>query len=64
MQIRQLQVSTEHELVVESVEAAAGYHGTIAPHSTKVGPAMGGTRQWAYPSFDDAVRDALRLSRG
>jgi leucine dehydrogenase len=34
----------------------------VAVHSTVLGPAMGGTRCKVYPSFDDAVADALRLS--
>lgn len=33
-------------------------------HSTRLGPAVGGTRMKPYPSLDAAVRDALRLSRG
>ena len=35
----------------------------IGVHSTVLGPAMGGTRMNAYASPDDAVGDALRLSR-
>jgi leucine dehydrogenase len=34
----------------------------IGVHSTVLGPAMGGTRMKPYASFDDAARDALRLS--
>ena len=34
----------------------------IAVHSTRLGPAGGGTRMRVYPGFDDAVKDALRLS--
>jgi leucine dehydrogenase len=32
-------------------------------HDTTLGPAVGGTRMRLYPSFDDAVVDALRLAR-
>jgi len=35
----------------------------IGVHSTVLGPAMGGTRMKPYPSLEDAVRDALRLSQ-
>ena len=34
----------------------------IAVHSTRLGPAAGGTRMKVYPSPEDALRDALRLS--
>ena len=36
----------------------------IAVHSTHLGPAAGGARFWHYPKDDDALTDALRLSRG
>lgn len=36
----------------------------IAIHSTRRGQAIGGTRWRDYPSFDDALVDVLRLSRG
>ena len=35
----------------------------IGVHSTVLGPAMGGTRMKPYPTPEDAVRDALRLSQ-
>src|SRR5207248_6468719 len=35
----------------------------IALHSTRLGPALGGTRFLAYASEDDALADVLRLSR-
>lgn len=41
-----------------------GYRGIIAIHSTALGPAVGGTRWWTYPSDEAAMADALRLSRG
>ncbi|HSG07408.1 MAG TPA: Glu/Leu/Phe/Val dehydrogenase dimerization domain-containing protein [Longimicrobiales bacterium] len=45
-------------------DVSTGYVGIIAVHSTVLGPAVGGTRVWAYDSLDDAFTDALRLSRG
>lgn len=53
-----------HEQVVICQEPAAGYRAIIAVHSTALGVAVGGTRLWSYASTDDALRDALRLSRG
>ena len=35
----------------------------ISVHSTRLGPAGGGTRLRVYPGFDDAVTDGLRLSQ-
>ena len=49
---------------MECIDEGAGYHGIIAIHSTARGPAVGGTRVWNYGSVDEALKDALRLSRG
>ncbi|MBL8546990.1 MAG: Glu/Leu/Phe/Val dehydrogenase [Hyphomonadaceae bacterium] len=53
-----------HEQVVFVGGEAQGYAGIIAIHSTAIGPAAGGCRIWDYDSADDALTDALRLSRG
>jgi leucine dehydrogenase len=53
-----------HEQVLFCHDVASGYRGVIAIHSTRLGPAVGGTRFWNYDSEDDALIDALRLSRG
>src|SRR6185295_7859270 len=53
-----------HEQVLFSSDPSSGYRGIIAIHSTVLGPAVGGTRVWNYASADDALIDALRLSRG
>ena len=45
-------------------DADCGYRAIIAIHSTRLGPAVGGTRLWNYASVDEALADALRLSRG
>ncbi len=34
----------------------------VAVHSSRLGPATGGTRMMAYPSLDDAQSDAMRLA--
>ncbi len=52
-----------HERVIVVADRAAGLRAVIAIHDTTLGPAVGGTRMRTYPSFDDAVVDALELSR-
>lgn len=54
----------DHELVQLVRDRASGLTAIIALHSTYLGPAAGGTRFWHYPEPKDAIRDALRLSRG
>ncbi|TVV72595.1 Glu/Leu/Phe/Val family dehydrogenase [Sphingomonas solaris] len=54
----------EHEGVHVFRDPAAGLTAIIAIHSTALGPAAGGTRFWHYADGDQAVTDALRLSRG
>jgi leucine dehydrogenase len=63
MKIREKSVPGYEHVVLASDEAA-GYQGIIAIHSTALGPAVGGTRYWSYKTEDDALTDALRLSRG
>ena len=41
-----------------------GLKAIIAVHSTHLGPAAGGCRFWHYEDEADALKDALRLSRG
>ncbi len=53
-----------HEQVVVCHDTASGYRGIIAIHDTTLGPALGGTRFWSYTSDEEAIVDALRLSRG
>ena len=53
-----------HEGVHFFSDPASGLRAVIAIHSTHLGPAAGGTRFWHYPDANDAVTDALRLSRG
>ena len=52
-----------HEQVLFCQDASAGYRAIIAVHSTALGPAVGGTRLWRYANDDEALVDALRLSR-
>jgi leucine dehydrogenase len=41
-----------------------GLKAIIAVHSTHLGPAAGGARFWHYAKDEEALVDALRLSRG
>jgi leucine dehydrogenase len=52
-----------HEKMMFCYNATTGLRAIIAIHDTTLGPALGGTRMWNYPSEDEAVKDALRLSR-
>ena len=60
----ELMAEMGHEQVVFSEDSSCGYRGIIAIHSTVLGPAVGGTRFWKYASEEEALVDALRLSRG
>jgi leucine dehydrogenase len=53
-----------HEQLVVCHDKSSGYRGIIAIHDTTLGPALGGTRFWHYDTDDEAIIDALRLSRG
>lgn len=54
----------DHELVQLVRDRASGLTAIIALHSTHLGPGGGGARFWHYAEPGDALRDALRLSRG
>lgn len=53
----------EHEQVVFCHDRASGLRAIIALHSTALGPGLGGTRFYPYPSEDQALADVLNLSR-
>ncbi len=54
----------DHEAVHLLTDRASGLRAIIAVHSTHLGPSAGGTRFWHYPNEEEALTDALRLSRG
>lgn len=56
-------LDNEHEQVVFCHDRASGLRAIIALHSTALGPGLGGTRFYPYPSEDLALADALNLSR-
>jgi leucine dehydrogenase len=45
-------------------DRGTGLKAVVAIHNTALGPALGGTRMWPYPSEEAAVEDAMRLARG
>jgi leucine dehydrogenase len=52
-----------HEEVVLLHDRESGLRGAIAIHDSTFGPSVGGTRMRVYPTYEDAVVDALRLAR-
>ncbi|MGH2706246.1 MAG: Glu/Leu/Phe/Val dehydrogenase dimerization domain-containing protein [Actinomycetota bacterium] len=54
---------TGHEQIAFCHDKASGLRAIIAVHSTALGPSLGGTRFHAYRSEEEALVDALRLSR-
>jgi leucine dehydrogenase len=53
-----------HEDVHFFTDEKCGLKVIIALHSTHLGPAAGGVRFWHYARDEEALTDALRLSRG
>jgi leucine dehydrogenase len=53
-----------YERVVRGSDTTSGYRGIVVVHNTTLGPAVGGTRYWNYPTNGEALTDALRLARG
>lgn len=54
----------DYEQLVMCHDPVSGLKAIICIHDTTLGPALGGTRMWNYANEDDAILDALRLSRG
>src|SRR5699024_1922612 len=52
------------EQVVACRDEASGLKAFIVIHDTTLGPALGGARMWPYATEEEALEDALRLSRG
>jgi leucine dehydrogenase len=53
-----------HEQLLFCNDNETGLKAIIAVHNTVLGPALGGTRMWAYNNEMEALTDVLRLSRG
>ncbi len=54
----------DYEQLIFCSDPKVGLKAIIAIHNTTLGPALGGTRMWAYHSEADSIVDALRLARG
>lgn len=54
----------EYEQVVFCHDRPSGLRAIIAVHSTRLGPALGGTRFYPYPTEDAGLEDVLRLAKG
>lgn len=53
-----------YEKVVKVTDETCGLKAIISIHNTSMGPALGGTRIKTYNNFEEALTDALRLSKG
>ena len=56
--------SSKHEQIVFCQDEKVNLRAIIAIHSTELGPAIGGVRLWRYTKEEEAIEDAMRLSRG
>ena len=56
-------LSQGHEQVVFCSDPESGLRAIIAVYSTALGPALGGTRFFPYPSEEAALADVLALSK-
>jgi leucine dehydrogenase len=52
-----------YEQLVMCTDPTVGLKAVIVIHDTTLGPACGGTRIWPYQTEEEAITDALRLSR-
>jgi leucine dehydrogenase len=64
MELFEILAEMGHERVLLCSNPAVGLRAIIAVHSSVLGPALGGVRMWPFASYDEALRDVLRLSRG
>lgn len=63
MEIREIAVPGWKK-VVHAVDAETGLDAILSVHDATLGPAVGGCRVFPYASFDAALDDVKRLSRG
>ena len=53
-----------YEKIIKVTQKDVGLNAIICIHSTVMGPTLGGTRIHAYPTFEAALNDVMRLARG
>jgi leucine dehydrogenase len=58
------ELGDEYEEVVYFNDPPSGLKAIVAIHSTTLGPSLGGTRYFPFPSEEEALADVLRLARG
>jgi leucine dehydrogenase len=58
------ELGQEYEQVAHFHDTASGLKAIVAIHSTALGPALGGTRFYPFPTEQEALRDVLRLAKG
>jgi leucine dehydrogenase len=63
MKLLEAMAQHDYEQVIAFQNRAAGLRGFLAVHDTTLGPALGGVRIRSYASEEEALTDALRLSR-
>jgi leucine dehydrogenase len=63
MEIFQRVKANGHEQVVFFRDRHAGLRAIVVIHNTALGPAIGGVKMWEYADEDEAIEDALRLSK-
>lgn len=52
------------EKVLKITDVKSKLKAIICIHNTVLGPALGGTRMYPYPTFEAALNDVMRLARG
>ncbi|MEL6370999.1 MAG: Glu/Leu/Phe/Val dehydrogenase dimerization domain-containing protein [Pseudomonadota bacterium] len=63
MELREIDAPGWHRVVAAS-DPASNLSAIVSVHDATLGPGCGGTRMRAYASFDEALEDVKRLSRG
>jgi len=63
MDIFELMKKGGHEQIIFNYDKETGMRAIIAIHDTTLGHACGGTRMVNYASMEDALKDAMRLSK-
>ncbi|ACL69430.1 Glu/Leu/Phe/Val dehydrogenase dimerization domain-containing protein [Halothermothrix orenii] len=53
-----------HEQIIFFQEKKTGLKSIVAIHNTVLGPGLGGCRMWPYKTEEEALKDAMRLSKG
>jgi leucine dehydrogenase len=57
-------IAPGYEKIIKVTDERSGLKGIICIHNTTLGPALGGTRIYPYPTFEAALTDVKRLAKG